>query len=120
MFVFQLIATIFILLVIQRVVGRFHAGRIPKSEMMIWVIFWLLLAGAVWWPRGTDIIANKLGISRGYELIVAMSLAALFYLNFQLFSHIHHLEQQLTKLVRNLALADHKKNTDDVHEQKNV
>lgn len=105
MFLFQIIATIYILLVILRVIGRYKAGRIPKSEMLLWIAFWLLLDGAVWWPRGTDLVANALGISRGYELIVAAALAALFYLTFQLFSQVHHLEHELTRLVRSLALS---------------
>lgn len=104
MFLFQSLATIFILFVMIRVVARYRDARIPKSEIWVWLIFWSVIAIAIWWPRGTDILANYLGISRGYELVVAISIAILFYLMFKVFTHLHQLQYQTTKLVRKLAL----------------
>lgn len=104
MLYFQLLATVFILFAIQRIYTRYQDARIPRSEVWVWIIFWLIIAAAVWWPQATDKLANILGISRGYELVVASSLALLFYLQFKLFSHVHQLEGQLTDLVRELAV----------------
>lgn len=104
MLYFQILASIFILFVFQRIVDRYHEARIPKSELVLWVVFWVVIAGAIWWPKGTDILANALGISRGYELVVASSLAMLFYLVFKLFTHVHQLQSQVTKLVRELSI----------------
>lgn len=108
MLYFQLLATLFILFAMQRIIARYHEALIPRSEVSVWMIFWILVAGAIWWPRGTDIIANALGISRGYELVVASSLALLFYLVFKLFSHVHQLQSDLTRLVRELAIQQQK------------
>jgi len=107
MILFQLLASVFIIIAIGRIVTRFREARIPKSEVWVWLIFWAVVAGAVWWPKGTDIVANYLGISRGYELIVAASLAILFYLMFKVFSHIHELQYQTTQLIRKLAVETH-------------
>lgn len=117
MILFQILASFFILFAINRIIRRYHEERIPKSEIMVWLILWVIVAVAVWWPRGTDILANWLGISRGYELIVAVSLALLFFLMFKVFSHIHRLERQATKLVRKLAIKEyeieHQRESDD-------
>jgi small membrane protein len=117
MLYFQLLASLFILFAMQRIVARFHEARIPRSEVLVWVIFWLIVAGAVWWPEGTDIIANFLGISRGYELVVASSLAVLFYVVFKLFSHVHQLQSDLTKLVRELAIQQHQEPVKPEHQE---
>lgn len=112
---FQVLASIFILFTLQRILSRYQDARIPKSEVLVWVIFWLVIASAVWWPRGTDILANALGISRGYELVVASSLALIFYLTFKLFSHVHKLEGQMTDLVRRLTIEKHEEPREDRH-----
>lgn len=105
---FQILATLFIIFAINRIVNRYRQERVPKSEIIVWLVFWLIVAAAIWWPRGTDIAANWLGISRGYELVVAMSLAVLFYLMFQVFSHLNKLQRQTTELVRQLAIKEHR------------
>ncbi len=104
MLIFQIIASVFILFAMQRILTRYKQARVPKSEVLIWLLFWFFVAIAVWWPRGTDLIANALGISRGYELVVAVSLALLFFMVFKLFTHVHQLHAQMTDLVRKLAI----------------
>jgi hypothetical protein len=76
--------------------------------MMVWLVFWFLVASAVWWPRGTDILAKALGVSRGADVIFAASIALIFYLLFSLFSQVHRLQRELTQLVRSLAIAEEK------------
>lgn len=107
MLFFQLLATAFILVAINRIVTRYRQELIPKSEILVWIIFWAGVAVAIWWPRGTDILAQWLGVSRGVDLIVTASLAVIFYLLFQIFSHVHRLQRELTQLVRKLAMTDH-------------
>lgn len=107
MLIFQIIATMFIVFALQRVNSRYKEARIPRSEVLVWVVFWIIVAAAIWYPRGTDIIANAIGISRGYELVVAVSLALLFFLVFKLFTHVHQLQTQMTELVRKLAIQQH-------------
>ncbi|MBI4121904.1 MAG: DUF2304 family protein [Parcubacteria group bacterium] len=108
MLFFQLLATLFILVAIHRIITRYRQELIPRSEIVVWLVFWLLVTVAIWWPRGTDILARSLGVSRGVDVIVTASLAAIFYLLFQLFSHVHRLQRELTTLVRALAIKEHK------------
>lgn len=109
MLFFQALATIFILVSINRIVGKYRNELVPKAEMIVWIVFWLIVATAVWWPRGTDIIARALGVSRGADVIFAASIALIFYLLFGLFSHVHRLQRELTQLVRSLAILEERK-----------
>jgi hypothetical protein len=118
MLFFQLLATVFILVAINRIISRYRQELIPKSEILVWIIFWAAVAVAIWWPRGTDIIAQWLGVSRGVDVIVTASLAVIFYLLFQIFSHVHRLQRELTQLVRKLAISEHEANKKDVHPPK--
>lgn len=104
MLFFQLLATIFMAFAVHRIVTRYRAELLPKSEMVVWCVFWLLVAVAIWWPRGTDIIARVLGVSRGADVIFAGSIAVIFYMLFGILSHVHRLQRELTQLVRSLAI----------------
>lgn len=109
MLFFQVLATCFILFSVNRIVDRYRHELLPKAEMMVWIVFWALVATAVWWPRGTDIIARALGVSRGADVIFAGSIALIFYLLFGVFSHVHRLQRELTQLVRSLAILEEAK-----------
>ena len=107
MLLFQILASLFILFAITRIIGRYKEMRVPKSEVFVWLFFWLFIGFAVWWPSSTDVLAKAVGISRGVDLIVAASVAVIFYLLFKLFTHIHQLKKEMTELVRKLAIEKH-------------
>lgn len=107
MIVFQLFASIFILFALWRIIQRYREKRLPKSEVVVWCCFWALISAAVWWPHGTDVLARAVGVSRGADLVFAASVALVFYLLFQLFSHVHQLQRDVTDLVRRLAIEAH-------------
>ncbi len=109
MLFFQILASLFIAFAVNRIVTRYHSQLLPKSEMVVWCVFWLLVAVAIWWPRGTDVIAKLLGVSRGADVIFAASIAIIFYLLFGILSHISRLQRELTQLVRSLAILEDKK-----------
>lgn len=118
MLFFQILATLFILFATYRIISRYQQERLPKSEIVVWVVLWAIVAVAIWWPRGTDIVAGWLGVTRGVDVIVTASLAIIFYLVFVIFSHVHRLQQQLTQLVRQMAVQKHFSDTPVEPEQK--
>ena len=107
MLFFQILASLFILFAINRIVTRYRQELVPKSEIAVWLLFWALVAVAIWWPHGTDVVASWLGVSRGVDVVVTAALAVLFYLLFQVFSHVHKLQRELTQLVRTMAIKEH-------------
>lgn len=112
MLFFQILASLFMIFAVHRIVTRYRDQLLPKSEMIVWCVFWALVATAIWWPRGTDIIARLLGVSRGADVIFAASIAVIFYLLFGILSHISRLQRELTQLVRSLAIYQDKKDLD--------
>mgnify|MGYP001561203442 CR=1 FL=1 len=57
-------------------------------------------------PQTTDVIAKLVGVGRGADFIIYLSLIALFYLMFRLFGKIEDVEREITKLVRKLAIEE--------------
>lgn len=57
-------------------------------------------------PQTTDVIASKLGVGRGVDVVIYVSLMVLFYVVFRLFIKIEEVEREITTLVRKLAIDD--------------
>jgi len=102
--IIQLCLLLFIAYVIIRVVKKYGTGDITVRELCTWIIFWLLVAAAVMWPRKTDILAHYVGVERGADLLVYISILALFFIVFGLLLRIKKMDQVITKLVRDEAL----------------
>lgn len=104
----QILIIVFILFVLGRVMSKYSRHEINFREWLSWSIFWLLVGAAAALPKTTDVIANKLGLAtgRGVDLAVYISIPLLFYIIFRLFAKIDKLEEEITQIVRHLALKD--------------
>jgi|SRR3989338_5251906 len=107
LFLFQLLFILFSLYAIGNVWRRRREGTLSQRGLIFWVIFWLLADVAVIWPNSTTLLANALGIGRGSDLVIYISLALLFFLIFKLYIKIESLNRDVTKVVRDRALRDH-------------
>ncbi len=63
----------------------------------------------VLWPGSTSLLASFLGIGRGTDLVIYISLAVIFFLIFRLNVKLEMVNRDLTKMVRHEALRDRKK-----------
>lgn len=102
----QLIVSLFALFAITRVWLRYRDGSIGLLGMSVWGLLWLAITGFVWWPGLSDIVAHSVGVGRGVDAIVYISIVALFYGLFRLYVRLEFVEHELTSLVRSLALRD--------------
>lgn len=105
----QIILITIIALIIIYSCWRFKRGDLSGKRLLVWLIFWWLAILVIIWPNLTVLIANYLGIGRGADLIIYLSLIIIFYLLFRLLIRIENLEKNLTKLVREKALDDYDK-----------
>ncbi|PIR47675.1 hypothetical protein COV06_02210 [Candidatus Uhrbacteria bacterium CG10_big_fil_rev_8_21_14_0_10_50_16] len=105
----QLLIVVFAAFAITRVVIRSRARDIPLVWALVWIVLWLGAAVVSVLPQTTDLLAARVGIGRGADLLVYVSILALFYLVFRLVVKIETMQQEITKLVRSLALKDLKK-----------
>ncbi|MFA5358324.1 MAG: DUF2304 family protein [Patescibacteria group bacterium] len=102
----KILLLIFILFVLLRTVFRFVKKEIRGRELLAWLIFWLLVGAAVVLPQTTDVLANKLGVGRGADLLVYVSVLVLFYIVFRILVRQERIEREITRVVREIAVKD--------------
>lgn len=108
--VIKILVTLFVLFAVSRVVLRYRDGSIGTLAMVGWGCVWLGVEAFVWWPKVSDILARSIGIGRGLDALVTISVVVLFYSVFRIYIKLEFIEHELTSLVRALAL---KTNADD-------
>lgn len=107
--IFQILFIFFSFLAITTVKKKKIAGELKNKEALFWVLFWVLADVAVIWPDLTTHLANALGIGRGTDFIVYISLALIFYLLFLLHIKIEGINRDVTKVVRRDTLQENNK-----------
>jgi hypothetical protein len=98
--IIQVAILIFIIFVLTRVAARFGRGDITGREFGIWLIFWLLVGTATVLPKSTDVVAQAVGVERGADLLVYLSVIVLFFVIFKVLVRLERLDREITKLVR--------------------
>jgi small membrane protein len=104
MLAFQIIVDLFCLYAALRVVQKIKTRAISSRWGFFWLVFWLGVGAVISLPWTTSLLAARLGVTRGVDLVVYVSVIALFYLIFRLTLKIERLERNITKLVREIAL----------------
>ncbi len=108
MFAFQIIVDLFCLYAALRVAQKIRSRALSRRWGSFWMAFWLGGAIVISLPWTTSLLAARLGVTRGVDLVIYVSIIALFYLVFRLTLKIERQERQITKLVREIALRDKK------------
>ena len=102
----QFLILAFVVFARARVSAQLRAGHLRLAWFLSWIIFWAVVGIVALLPQSTTLLANAIGVGRGSDLVVYVSLAAIFYLSFRLFIKIEDVQRDITKLVRLLALKD--------------
>jgi len=82
--------------------ARQHAVR--PFEAVLWTVLWLAAAIVVWRPETASVVAHLVGVGRGADLVVYLSIVLLLVLVFQLYAAHERMEKNITELVRREAL----------------
>lgn len=106
--VVQLLITAFVLFAISRVWLRFNDGSISLVSSFFWSLIWVGLGIVVWEPSITTSIADLIGVGRGADALVYISIVILFYGLFRVYVKLEFIEHEITSLVRNNALKEGK------------
>lgn len=104
--VIKILLLIFVLFVLLRTVFRFAKKEIRGRELLAWLVFWLLVGLAVVLPQTTDLLAQRVGVSRGADLLVYVSVLVLFYLVFKVLVKLEKVDRQITEVTRQVALKE--------------
>ena len=105
----KIIILIFIVFVLIRLKIKYQRKEINSREAIIALVFWLIVAGASIWPHLTDVVAKIVGVGRGADLLIYLSLLFLFYSFFQIIIKLEKIDKEITEIVLAIALRKIKK-----------
>lgn len=102
--VLQIIVVIFAVFAWSRAILRLRDRKISLGEFLFWTLIWAAVIVTSLLPQTADIAAGFFGVSRPIDLAVYVSIILLFYLIFRLYVKQEQQQQELTKLVREIAI----------------
>lgn len=105
----QVLISIFVVLILGKLFKQWQQDKMTLGIFLAWCFLWLAILLVFWLPEITSYLANFLGIGRGADLIVYLSIVLIFYLIFKIFVRINKTDKQITKLVREDAIRDAEK-----------
>lgn len=105
----QIILVLVVAVIILRLIFQLRHKAISLAEFFGWFLIWLVAIVIVLYPQITSFLAIKVGVGRGVDLVVYVSLILIFYLLFRLLIRIEKTEKEITKIVRRDALEEEKK-----------
>lgn len=100
----QILISIFVILILWKLFRQWQQEKMTLGIFLAWCFLWLAILLVFWQPEITSYLANFLGIGRGADLIVYLSIVVIFYLIFRIFVRLNKTDQQITKLVREDAI----------------
>src|SRR3990167_10286265 len=102
--IIQIFLVIFALFALARTVTVTRRRSVPFLWGGVLSLAWTAVIVIVLLPQTTDLLAARVGIGRGADLVVYVALVALMYVVFRLVLKIQSIERDLTALVRHDAL----------------
>jgi hypothetical protein len=100
----KLVAVLFALIAIRRVVVRYRRGGALTLEFVLWFFIFSGIGIVVFIPHVTDRFAHWLGVSSGFNALTFLAVSGLLLAVYRLVSRLHTVERDVTRLVRAQAL----------------
>ena len=104
----QLILAFFLFFAVSRVYLRFKEGTINLGAFLFWIELWTLALFSIFYPDFTTYWAQLLGIGRGADAILYISVALIFYLIFRTNVMMENLREEISRLTREITLKEEK------------
>lgn len=102
----QIILSIFLFFAISRVYLRFKEGTIKLGNFLFWLGLWFLALFSIFEPDFTSYWAKLLGVGRGADVLIYTSIIVIFYLIFRTNVMIENTREEMSKLVREIAIKE--------------
>jgi len=100
----EIIVVVFAAFAISRSFLRYRAGSESLLEFLLWIFIWASVIVVVIFPEITAKPAQFFGIGRGIDLLIYGALIFLTYSVYRIYAKIEKVEQDITKLTREIAL----------------
>lgn len=117
--IYQWLVPLLALYYIIRTVRQYSRGKYSPRNTIIWIIFWIGISLLAIMPDEIpNSIAKGLGFKDHINAIIFVALGLLFLLVFYLSAAVNRIENQLTELVRQLALNEFSKKEKPIDKNK--
>lgn len=100
----KIILTLFAIFAWSRAFLRFKEKTINFKELAFWTLVWVATIAIVYLPGKATVLAKLLGVGRGFDAMVFIAIISLFYAVYRLYVRSNEQEQELTRLIREIAL----------------
>jgi len=102
--IYQIIGILIGIIAIALSLWRFKDGKMSPGMLSVWILIWAAVIIISIYPESTNLLATVTGIGRGLDFILIIGLIGSYYLIFKMYNAIESMENEITKLVRELAL----------------
>lgn len=100
----QIVALVIAVIHIARLLALWKGRKVPGKTALVWFFIWAAVLFVVFFTPVIDALSRPIGVGRGIDMVVYISILMLFYMVFQLHMKIDKLEHEITRLVREIAL----------------
>ena len=83
---------------------RLREKKLTVRGFLLWSFLWVSVVVVAFLPGVTSYLSDFVGIERGIDVLVYLSIVVMLYLIFRLNIKFEDTERRLTKIVRELAL----------------
>lgn len=83
---------------------RYLKEKQSLITLILWTILWLFVILFSIFPRASEQFAKLFGITRGLDFIIIVVFVVLFYIMFRLFNRIDILQDEINKIVKEVAI----------------
>lgn len=101
---YQIVGSVIGLIAIIWALLRFREGKMTIGMLTLWTLIWIAVIYVSLNPEVTNAFAVITGIGRGLDVILILGLFGCYYLIFKIYTMVENMEQEITHLVRELAL----------------
>lgn len=102
--IIQIVVLVFAVFAWSRALLRFKDNKITWREFAFWTIVWAAAVFGAFIPSLLAQLAGIIGIKRPVDTAVYIGIIVLFYLVFRVYVKLEHSQEEITRLVRELAL----------------
>ncbi len=107
--VIQIIAIIFAVFAFTRVILRFKDNNLTPKELLFWSFIWIITIIVAVFPQTISWASEIFGVQRPVDFAIYASIIILFYLVFRIYVKLESIENNITKVVREVAIKKGKK-----------
>ncbi len=100
----QIFGIIFSLFAWSRAFLRYKDKKVSARSLFLWSVVWVSIIVVALYPELISSAANFLGIGRGMDVLIYVSIIVIFYLMFRLYVMMDAQNQEITSLVREIAI----------------